>query len=189
MINKGNIGDAFEAKARKNALEVCRALMHGKWEVICRGPDGKEKWRDTIENDWVNVGLNELLDKFFKGSAYTAAHYIGITGTTPSPASGDTMASHGGWTEVTAYDEGVRQDFTPGSVSGQSVDNSLSKATFTIDTNSTTVGGAFLCTDDTKGGSGGVLISVGAFTAGDKSLDDNDTLDVQVTYSAADDGA
>ncbi|GAG46997.1 unnamed protein product, partial [marine sediment metagenome] len=36
----------------------------------------------------------------------------GLTDGTPTPAAGDTMASHGGWTEVVAYDEGVRQTLT-----------------------------------------------------------------------------
>jgi len=133
----------------------------------------------------VNEGLDDVLEKYLKGSSYTAAHYVGLTDGTPTFAAADTMASHAGWTEVTAYDEAARQTATWGSVSSQSVDNSASKATFTISTNSTTIGGAFLSTDNTKGGTTGTLYGGGAFSAGDKTLDDDDVLYVTVTASAA----
>ncbi|MBN1814703.1 MAG: hypothetical protein JXA14_22880 [Anaerolineae bacterium] len=142
-------------------------------------------WEDDFENLVVNEGLDDSLDKHLKGSSYTAAWYMGLTDGTPSVAAGDTMASHAGWTEVTAYDEAVRQTVTFGSVSSQSVDNSGSPCVFTIDTNSTTIGGAFLVTNSTKGGSTGTLYGGGAFTAGDKTLDDNDTLTVTVTCTAS----
>lgn len=153
--------------------------------VECFDKDGNLKWTDTIKNLVVNVGLDDALEQYFKGSTYTAAHYVGLTDGTPTVAAADTMASHAGWTEVVAYDEAVRQTLTLGAVSGQSVDNSANKAVFTISANSTTIGGAFISTDDTRGGSTGTLYGGGAFTAGDKSLDDNDVLNVTVTASAA----
>lgn len=143
------------------------------------------KWVEEFDNLVTNEGLNDSLDKHFKGSGYTAAWYVGLTDGTPTPAAGDTMASHAGWAEVTAYDEANRQALTLGTVASQSVDNSASKATYTISTNSTTIGGAFLTTNNTKGGSTGILYGVGAFTAGDKVLDDGDTLTVTVTLTAA----
>jgi hypothetical protein len=188
LKEEGKSGDSFDAAIRSAKSMHAGGKIKGRWEFTCRDKNGKVKWRDFIENDVVNVGLDDLLDKYFKGSAYTALHYVGLTDGTPTPAAGDTMASHAGWVEVQAYDEAVRQTFTPGAVSGQSVDNSASKATFTIDTNSTTIGGAFLTTDNTKGGSTGTLYAVGAFSAGDKLLDDNDVLEVTATFTAADDG-
>jgi len=155
------------------------------FEVECRDKTGRLKWRDTIKNLVVNEGLNDVLTQYLKGSGYTAAHYIGLTATTPTVAAADTMASHAGWTEVTAYDEAVRPTMAWGAVSSQSVDNSASKATFTISTNSTVIGGAFLTTNATKGGSTGTLYGGGVFTAGDKTLDDDDVLYVTVTASAA----
>jgi hypothetical protein len=188
IIGKHKNSDAFAAGARAGAGLKAGGKVRGRWEFVCRDKHGRVKWTDVIENLVVNVGLDDLLDKYFKGSAYTAAHYVGLTDGTPTPAAGDTMASHAGWTEVTAYDEATRQAFTPGTVSGQSVDNSASKATFTISADTTTVGGAFLTTNNTKGGSTGTLYAIGAFSAGDKSLDDNDTLDVTATFTSADDG-
>ncbi len=95
------------------------------------------------------------------------------------------MASHAGWAEVTAYDESTREALVLGSIASQSVNNSGSKASFTISTDSTTVGGAFLTTNNTKGGTSGTLYGVGAFTGADKSTDDGDTLNVTVTLTAA----
>jgi hypothetical protein len=158
--------------------------MKTRYLVECRAPDGALKWRETIDNLVVNEGLDDLLDKYFKGSAYTAAHYVGLTDGTPTVAAGDTMSSHAGWTEVQAYSEGSRQTFTPGTVASQSVDNSASKASFSIN-GTATVGGAFLTTNNTKGGTTGTLYGGGAFTGGDRSVANGDTLNVTVTATSA----
>jgi len=179
-------GAEFGAGADARAQTILQNMKFGDlFEVECRDKNGKFKWKDTIKNLVVNPGLDDVLPQYLKGSAYTAAHYVGLTDGTPTVAAGDTMSSHAGWVEVTAYDEAVRQTATWGAVSSQSVDNSASKATFTISTNSTTLGGAFLTTNATKGGTTGTLYGGGAFTAGDKSLDDDDVLYVTVTASAA----
>jgi len=159
--------------------------LHTRWRVEARDAQGRLKWIDEFDNLVVNVGLDDSLTQHLKGSAYTAAWYIGLTDGTPTVAAADTMASHAGWVEVTAYDEAVRQTATFGTVSGQSVNNSASPAVFTISTNGTVIGGAFLVTNSTKGGTTGTLYGAGAFSAGDKTLDDNDTLTVTVTCTAA----
>lgn len=146
---------------------------------------GNLKWEAVEDNIVTNVGLDDLLDKYLKGSSYTAAFYVGLTDGTPTVAAGDTMSSHAGWTEVTAYSESVRQTLTLGTVSSQSVDNSASKAAFSINADSTTIGGAFIVTNSTKSGTSGTLYSVVAFTAADKSLDNGDTLNVTVTCTSA----
>lgn len=160
------------------------------YEVECRGPDGNIKWVAHAQNTVVNVGLDDVLDKYFKGSAYTAAWYVGLTDGTPTVAAGDTMASHAGWVEVgsaspTQYSEANRPTLTLGTVSGQSVDNSAAKASYSIVVNSTTIGGAFVVTDNTKGGTSGTLYGAAAFTGGDKTADNGDTLNVTVTLTAA----
>lgn len=177
-----------EAQAQAQAGGIASPLQRNlsvHYKVEAFDPDGNLKWVDEFDNLVVNVGLDDSLDKHLKGSGYTAAWYVGLTDGTPTVAAGDTMASHVGWVEVTAYDEAVRQTLTLGAVSGQSVDNSASKAVFTISTDSTTIGGAFVTDSSTKGGSTGTLYGGGAFTAGDKSLDDNDTLNVTVTCTAS----
>lgn len=159
--------------------------LSDRFEVECFDENGILKWRDTIKNLVVDVGLDDVLDKYLRGSTYSAVHYVGLTDGTPTVVAGDTMASHTGWVEVTAYDEAVRQTATWGTVSGKSVDNSASKAVFTISTNATVLGGCCLCTNSTKGGTSGILYGAGAFTAGDKTLDDGDVLNVTVTATAA----
>lgn len=151
-----------------------------------------EHWRNgVIIDEWwehnivVDVGLDDLLDKYLKGSTYTASFFVGLTDGTPTTDATDTMASHAGWVEVTAYSESVRETLTLGSVASQSVDNSASKASFSINSNGTTIGGGFVTTNNTKGGSTGILYGVAAFTAGDKLLDNGDTLNVTVTLTAA----
>lgn len=148
---------------------------------------GNLKWTEEFDNVVVNEGLNDLLDKYFKGSSYTAGFFVGLIDSTPTPAAGHTAAQIGGtnvWDEITAYDESTREALTLGTVSSQSVDNSASVATFTI-SGTVSIGGAFLITNSTKGGTSGVLYSAAAFTGGDRDLVDDDSLEVTVTLTAA----
>ena len=159
--------------------------MKSKWEFEALNPDGSLKWEEKIFNTVVNVGLDDLLDKYFKGSTYTAAFYVGLTdGATVTVAAADTMSSHAGWVEVVAYSESVRQTLSLGTVASQSVDNSASKAAFSINA-TTTVGGGFLTTNNVKSGTTGTLYGAAAFTLGDKLLNNGDTLNVTVTLTAA----
>ena len=155
------------------------------YDIECRDKFGNLKWIDEIDNLVVTAGLNDSLDKHLKGSTYTAAWYVGLTDGTPTVAAGDTMASHAGWTEVVAYDEAVRQALTLGSVAAGSVDNSASKAVFTCSTDATTIGGAFITSVNTRGGTTGILYGGGAFSAGDKVIGDGDSLTITVTCTAA----
>src|SRR3989304_468897 len=113
--------------------------------------------------------VDEFLDKLKSG--------------TPTFAAGDIMSSHAGWVEVTDYSEATREVLTLGAVSGQSVNNSASKASFTINA-TVTVGGAFITTVSTKGGTTGILYGGGAFSQ-DRNLILNDILNVTVTLTAA----
>lgn len=155
------------------------------WRIECHDRDGNLKWVDEFANLVTTVGMNDLLTQYFKGSAYTAAWYVGLTAGTPTFAAGDTMSSHSGWTEVTAYSEGARQTLTLGTPSGGSVNNTASKAVFTISSNGTTIGGAFVVTNSTKGGTSGTIYGGGALGAGNKTIDNGDTLSVTVTLTVS----
>jgi len=155
-----------------------------QYHVECIKPDGSLRWADDFHNTVATVGLNDSLDKHFKGSSYTAAWYVGLTAGSPTFAAGDTMSSHSGWTEDQNYSESVRQTLTLGSVSGGSVDNSASKASFSINATAT-IGGAFLVTNNTKGGTSGILYGGGAFSGGNRSAQSGDTLNVTVTLTAS----
>lgn len=155
----------------------------GHWQIQAFDPDGNLVAEDQWDNLVVNEGLDELLIQALTGGTQTSTWYIGLTTGTPTPAAGDTMSSHAGWTEQQGYDEAARQTWSPGAVSGQSVDNSGSVATFTITSDSTTVGGGFLTSDNTKGGSTGKLYSVGAFSGGDITLSAGSTVQVTATFT------
>ena len=183
-IEKVGMGDFAAASLIKRPTLIQSAHFGGIFEVTCFDPNGKLKWKDQIENLVVNVGLTDILEQYFNGSTYTASHMVGLTDGTPTEAAGDTMASHAGWVEVTAYDEANRPAYNPAAAASQSITNSASVAVFTISADTTTIGGAFITDNNTKGGSTGTLVSAGAFTAGDKLADDNDTLNVTYTFNA-----
>jgi hypothetical protein len=153
------------------------------WRFECHDKDGNLKWVEEYANLVTTAGLNDANDKYFKGSSYTAAWYVGLISATPTVAAGDTMSSHGGWTEVVAYSESVRQTLTLGTVSSGANSNTASKAVFTVNADGTAIGGGFLTTVSTKSGTTGVLYGVGAFSGGNKTLSASDTISVTVTVT------
>jgi hypothetical protein len=160
----------------------------GVFSVECRDKDGNIKWTAESPNLVVNVGLQDMNDKYFSGVTYSAVWYIGLygAGSTNNPAAGDTMASHSGWTEDTAYSQSTRPQCVFGSATladPSVITNSVSPAVFSIN-GTTVIGGAFLTSDDTKGGSTGILFSASDFTSpGDRSVVSGDTLNVTYTFS------
>lgn len=182
--------DATQADLVRGGISGEFIKACGFYTVECFKSDGSLRWKDTIENLIVNAGLDDILDKYWKGSSYTAAHYVGLLQIAGSPAvaAADTMSSHSGWTEFTGISNSpnVRQTLTLGAVSGQSVDNSASKASFTvaaISPESQSVDGAFVTTDSTLGGTSGTLVSAGLFSGGSKTVGNGDTLNVTYTNS------
>jgi hypothetical protein len=164
----------------------------GVFTVECRDAEGNLKWTAEKHNLVVNAGLKDMNDKYFLGSAYTATWYIGIYGAAASnnPAASDVAASHAGWTEITAYSQATRPQasFAAASTADPSViTNAASAAQFSI-TSTVVVGGAFLISNNTKGGATGVLFSAADFQApGDRSVVSGDI--VNVTYSFSLDAA
>lgn len=148
-----------------------------RYRVVCRGADGQVKWVEEADNLVVTAGRNDILDKYYKGSTYTAAHYVGLKGA-GSIAAGDTLASHAGWSEITDY-SGNRKALTMGTVASGSVDNSGSVASFAI-SGTATVAGAFVATVDT--GTSGTLVGAADFGTS-RSVIASDTLEVTVTAS------
>ena len=105
-----------------------------RYDIECVGPDGIVKWRESIFNLVTTAGKNDLLTQYFKGSAYTAAFYVGLidNASFSAIAAADTMSSHAGWVEAVPYSNGTRPSLTLGTPSAGSVDNSASKASYTI---------------------------------------------------------
>ena len=184
MDSKSVFGERMDASIKTDQKLGGVAVIRGFWSAVCKDKNGVEKWAEEWTNIVVNEGLDHLLDVTLSAATATTTWFVGLTDGTPTVAAGDTMASHVGWVEVTDYDEAARQTWTDGGVSSQSVDNSGSPAVFTI-TSGSTVGGAFLVSVSTKGGSTGVLYAAGAFTGGDKVLTGGDTLTVTATFTTA----
>lgn len=151
----------------------------GVYSVECIGADGQVKWSESFKNLVVTAGKNDILDKYFAGSAYTAAWYLGLVDGTSSPtyAAGDTLASHSGWTENTGY-AGNRKAPAWGAASSGS--KATTATSFSINA-AGTIAGAFMCTAAT--GTSGVLYSAGSFTGGNRIVANGDTLNV--TYTAS----
>ena len=169
-------------------MSIEKVKAGGVFTVQCFDSEGNLKWSEEKHNLVVNVGLKDMNDKYFTGSSYTAAWYIGLYGAAASndPAAGDTMASHAGWTEVTDYSEATRPaaTFAAATTADPSViTNSASVAVFSINA-TTTVGGAFLTSDNTKGGTSGILFSASDFASpGDRAVVSGDVINCTYTFS------
>jgi hypothetical protein len=140
---------------------------------------GRLLWEEWVPNLIVNEGLDYAIGVSIGATTKIANWFVGLKGA-GAPAAGDTMASHAGWTEVTAYTETARQAFVPGAVSAQTIDSTASPAVFTINA-ATTVAGLFLASDSTKGGTTGSLWAAVNFAAS-RDLQNED--EIRVSYSA-----
>lgn len=152
------------------------------FDVECFDKNGNVKWKEHFHNLVMTGGKNDLLDKYFGGSGYTAAWYMGLVDNAgwSAYAAGDTMASHAGWAESTAYSNTNRPTVSFSAASAGSKATSTAVA-FNINA-SATIRGAFLATNNTKGGTTGILYSAGSFSA-TRAVENGDTLNVTGTWS------
>ena len=168
--------------------EVAKAT--GKYTVECYDKDGNLKWKAETPNLVVNAGLQYMAGVALTSTAQITSWYIGLYGAAASntPAATDTMSSHIGWTEDTTYSNATRPAATFAAATNANpsvVTNSASVAQFTIN-GTTTIGGAFLTSNNTKGGSTGTLFSAADFQSpGDRNVTSGDTLNVTYTLSLA----
>lgn len=163
------------------AAMVEQANAEGFYTVECRGADGEIKWTDTIENLVTTVGKNAALDQVFSGTAF-GTPYLGLVDNASFSAfaAGDTMSSHAGWIESTAYSNANRPTPSWGSASAGA--KATTATAFNINATAT-INGCFLTTNNTKGGTTGTLYSCGSFSGGNRSVVNGDTLNV--TYTAS----
>ena len=166
------------------------AKATGLFEIKCHDKDGNLKWEAQSKNLVVNVGLQYMAGSALTSVTQITTWYLGLygAGASNTPAAGDTMSSHAGWTEVVAYSNATRvaATFATATTANPSVvTNSASPATFNIN-GTTTVGGAFLTSGSAKGGTVGTLFSAADFgSPGDRSVVSSDTLSVTYTFSLA----
>lgn len=150
------------------------------YHVECFDKDGNLKWEEHFHNLVVTAGRNKLLDATFKTGLASPLWYVGLKDT-GTPVAGDIMSSHASWATITPYSNATDPAFTPGTIATGSVDNSGSKAVFTINATDD-VYGAFLKDNNTKGGTTGTLYGVGDFSAM-RAVASGDTLNVTITLS------
>lgn len=189
MFNeKAKAGDQVGAALTRAVGADGAASAAGQYKIECRDAQGNLKWSTEPINLVVNQGLQDMNAKYFTGSTYTAAWYIGLYGAAASnnPVAGDTAASHAGFTEIVPYSNATRPACTfgtPTTANPSVATNSASPAAFNINATAT-VGGAFLISNNTKSGTTGVLFSASDFTSpGDRVVASGDTLNVTYTFS------
>lgn len=165
-------------------LPRSNVILGGQFDFATRR-NGEIVDYSTDDNIIVNEGLNSVLSIYLKGGTQITTWYIGIFEADYTPLATDTAANiASNATESTAYDESVRQTWTGGSVSSQSVDNMASRSTFTMNATKT-IYGAFLVSSNVKSGTAGTLFAA-AKSAAPKSLTSSDELLVGYTLNASD---
>jgi len=189
-------GDQAVISLGANAISNESVGIEGHYVVECRDANGNLKWSDSFPNLVNAVGKQLLLNTLLttSGTYTTVGPFLGlISGASPTFAASDTMTSHSGWTEFTAYTvtgsavrgTAVFGTATSTGTSPSNVTTSTATAiTYTITGAGGTVGGCFLVTGSgatsTLGNTGGTLYSAGAFSVA-KVTTAGDT--VSVTYS------
>lgn len=187
------MNDALQTRDRIGGSHTKAAALgdsgeaHGRYEFKCFDKDGNLKWQDSIENTVMTAGKNALLTNALKGSAYTAAVYIGLissVGYVSVPVVGDTMTSHATWTEAGSSNAptfAARVAATFGTASAGTLATSTS-SNFTM-TGSGTIKGAFVCFNGATStilNTSGTLYAAGLFSE-DKNVVATDV--IQVSYS------
>lgn len=188
-IEKAKASDAVSGGLVAGTQSGETAKATGRFRMECYDKDGILKWSAESQNLVVNVGLQYMAGVALTSTAQITSWYIGLygPGASNTPAATDTMSSHAGWTEVTPY-AGTRPAATFAAATNANpsvVTNTASPASFSINATQT-VGGAFLTSNDTAGGTTGTLFSAADFQSpGDRSVVSGDTLNVTYQFSLA----
>lgn len=152
------------------------------FELECLDADGNAKWSDKFRNTVLTAGKNDLLDKYFSGSAYTASWFFGLIDSAgfTAIAAADTAASHAGWAESSAYVSATRPAVA---FSAASAGAKAPSAAVAFSINATvTINGVFIVTNNVKGGTTGIIYSAGLISP-TRSMINGDTLNVTGSWS------
>jgi hypothetical protein len=171
----------FSIERNRGLIDDLRKALAGKWKLeLVR--DGKTIHEEVFNNGIVDVGMNSLLDVYFRNQTQIAAWYIGLVDNAgfSAFAPADTMGSHAGWTESTAYSDANRITWSPGAAASRSITNGT-PGTFNIN-GAATLKGIFITSNNTKGGTTGTLWSTAAF-ASTVTVANGDQLKVTYTLS------
>ena len=99
LAENSKAADSVAASLTRLAGSGEAASAKGVYTLECRDAEGNLKWGQDISNLVVNAGLQDMNAKYFTGSSYTAAWYVGLygAGASNTPAASDTASSHAGW--------------------------------------------------------------------------------------------
>lgn len=189
-IERAKANDSVQTGLIAGTQNAEQASATGRFKVECFDKDGNLKWAVESKNLVVNVGLKYMAGSALAAETQVTTWYLGLygAGASNTPAAGDTASSHAGWTEITPYSNATRPTatFAAATTANPSVvTNSASPAAFSINATAT-VGGAFLISNNTKGGTTGTLFSAADFQSpGDRNVVNGDTLNVTYTFSLA----
>jgi hypothetical protein len=173
-----------------DAMFAPRAIFH----VVCTDENGVEKWREDVPNVVTAQGKLDLLNKYFTGSAYTAAWYCGLISSVSFSAVAVTdvaaqINGTNGWKEAgptNAPASGAnRATLTFGAATNVSNNGNIatsSASSFTF-TSGGTIKGMFACSTQAKDATTGILYNAVAFTGGDRAVVTSDVVNVSVSFT------
>lgn len=141
-----------------------------------------------IKNLVPAAACNDVLDVYLGGGTQKTQWWIAPKGS-GAVADSDTMASHPGWAEITAYSETTRQLFVPGAAVNKSIDNDGDEPTFTANEDGVEISGSFLCSGSTKGGTADLLFAAGDFPDGTRTLNTGESVKIKYTCQSQDSGS
>lgn len=183
------------------ALDEGDVLMTSEGIVFRRsGILAAGRYHDFVNGETIGVEKNllpdaailSILNVYFGSTAKFPAWYFALFAGALNPTSGLTAANFSAtMTEITSstqgYSEATRPQWTPGAAAGGVIGNLTSKSAFTIIcTTSITVEGAALVSNNTKGGTSGVLASCARFAA-PRTLFNGDAYELGYTVSLTSD--
>jgi len=189
----------------KHAREFARALRNRDYEITPSGVvfvkqqvhaigsyfhsvAGRDEQEAIDHNLLPDAGILSILNTYFGGTSKQAAFYLALFSGAVNPSAALTAANFAAtMSEITSNTEGysqlTRPQWVPGAAAAGVIGNLSAKAQFTIVcTTSITVEGAALISDNTKGGTSGVLPSCARFT-NPRTLFNNDPFELGYTVS------
>jgi hypothetical protein len=188
---------------QKHSREFATALRNHQYEVSDEGVyfpkqgaivsgvythnvNGQDERVDS--NIVVTEGMNHMLNVVLAGGTAVATWYFGLFSANYTPVATLTAATFtSASTELVSntegYSETTRQAFVEAAAAAGSINNTASKAAFTIATATTvTVWGAGLLSSNVKGGTTGTLLSAAKFSAA-RTLYDTDVFNLGYTLT------
>jgi len=183
--------DQFALKEQWAANIIRKRVLSDMLPLIGRF-NPVEHWRGSeliakydVLNDITNEGKNKIFNVMFNTDTQIAnsSWYIGLISASgfSALAPTDTMASHAGWTELTNYTQANRPAWGSVTSTAQSVTNSTPAQ---FDLNATaTAKGLFVVSNNTKGGTSGVLWTTAQFSS-DIPVVNGDQLKTTYTVNA-----